>query len=79
MTGIICPNCNTETYDPKYSIDEFYVCASCGKPLGYFCRRCDRVYTGNRLGLHGDVYECKLCGTIQWGYTEWKRDQSNKE
>lgn len=74
MDGLYCPNCNKDKHVQKYEEDGLYICETCGRILGYFCRGCDKVYTKNRLGLHGDVYECKLCGTIQWGYTEWKRE-----
>ena len=73
MRGLFCPDCNTDIHDSKYEIDNLYVCSKCGKVLGYLCTGCDQVYTQNRLGKHGDVYECKICGRIQWGYTEWKR------
>lgn len=78
MNGITCPDCNSETLDPKYAQDNFYVCAKCGKAIGYLCTGCDEVYFANRLGLHGDVYECKICGKIQWGYTEWKRNKKGE-
>jgi len=73
MRGLPCPKCGTERHDPKYEADGFYVCSDCGEPIGYLCSGCDRVYLSNRLGLKGDVYVCKECGTIQWGYTEWKK------
>ena len=76
MQGLNCPSCGIVDHVQKYSIDGLYVCALCGKILGYLCDGCDRIYTSNRLGLHGDVYECKICGKIQWGYTEYKRDKS---
>ena len=75
MQGIICPNCNTDDHVREYEIDDLYVCVRCGKVLGYRCSGCEHTYLSNRLGLHGDVYECKICGKIQWGYTEWKRNQ----
>lgn len=78
MNGLFCPECQTDKHVDKYAEDGLYVCATCGKILGYLCRGCDKIYMGNRLGLHGNVYECKLCGKIQWGYTEWKRDQNRK-
>lgn len=74
MNGVCCPNCKTDSHDPKYEIDGLYVCKTCGKVLGYLCDGCDKVYLQPRLGKHGDVWECKLCGRIQWGYTEWKRE-----
>lgn len=76
MRGLTCPVCNTDKHIFKYEIDGLYVCETCGRVLGYLCAGCDKVYLENRLGRHGDVYECKLCGRIQWGYTEYKRGES---
>lgn len=75
MRGLNCPDCGTDEYVPEFEIDGLYVCAKCGKKLGYYCSGCDRVYMENRLGKHGDVWECKLCGKIQWGYTEYMRGE----
>lgn len=77
MTGVYCKQCGTDKLDPQYQIDDLFVCSVCGKVIGYRCSDCDRVFFNNRLGLHGNVYECKICGRIQWGYTEWKRNQTN--
>ena len=73
MYGFICPDCKVEKYVPEYEEDGFYVCADCGRPLGYVCSGCPDIYNKNRLGKHGDVYECKICGKIQWGFTEFMR------
>lgn len=72
MTGFAC-KCGSEEFLPEYKIDELYVCSKCGRVVAYYCTGCNRPFMSNRLGLHGDVYECKLCGHIQWGYTEYKR------
>ena len=74
MKGLYCPGCGIDQHQEKYAEDGLYVCEKCGKVLGYLCAGCNKVYLENRLGLHGNVYECKLCGRIQWGYTEYKRD-----
>ena len=73
MKGLMCPVCNTDKHDPKYEKDGLYVCSSCEKVLGYYCKGCDRIYLENRLAQHQDTYVCKECGTIQWGYTEYKK------
>ena len=73
MKGLICSKCGSNKQDPVYEKDNFFICADCGHAIGYDCPGCNHFYTENRLGLHGDVYECKICGRIQWGYTEWKR------
>lgn len=76
MSGLSCPSCNSVKFDPKYEEDGLYICTKCGTIAGYYCRGCRRVYTKNKLGLHGDVYECKICDKIQWGYTEKKRGET---
>ena len=78
MKGLECPECRTDQHDPKYEKDGLYVCALCGKVLGYLCRGCDKVYLENRLILHDDAYKCKICGSPQWGYTEYKRNKKGE-
>ena len=78
MKGLICPKCNSQKQDPKYEKDLFFVCSDCGNVIGYDCLGCEKFYDENRLGLHGDVYECKLCGRIQWGYTEYIRNKKGE-
>ena len=73
MTGIYCPDCKTDKHVPEYELDNLFVCSTCGKIIAYYCSRCEQMYRSNRLGLHGDVYECRICGKIQWGYTDYKR------
>ena len=74
MKGLMCPVCNTDKHDPKYEKDGLFVCYTCGKILGYLCKGCDRVYLENRLVLHNNIYRCKECGAIQWGYTAKKQE-----
>lgn len=78
MKGVFCSRCHTDVHIAEYETDGFYVCATCHTPIGYLCFGCDKVYLSNHLGLHGDVYECKHCGQIQWGYTQWKRDREGE-
>ena len=74
MRGLTCPICNTDTHIRKYEKDYLYVCATCNKILGYFCKGCDEMYLENRLAFYNNAYICKECGRVQWGYTEWKQD-----
>ena len=72
MKGIYCPVCNTDKHDPRYEKDGLYVCNTCGKVLGYLCKGCDQIYLENRLTEYSNVWICKECNTVQWGYTEYK-------
>ena len=72
MRGLFCPECKKDEHLPEFEKDGLYVCATCNKVLGYLCYGCDKVFLENRLTLHKNVYICKECGNIQWGYTEWK-------
>lgn len=73
MKGLYCPDCNEDKHVSSYEKDGLFVCYTCGKILGYLCRGCDRVYLENRLAKRHNVYVCKTCGAIQWGYTENKK------
>lgn len=73
MKGLYCPDCKSDKHIFTYEQDGLFVCEKCNKILGYLCRGCDRVYLSNRLTFHQDAYVCKECGSIQWGYTEFKR------
>lgn len=77
MNGLFCPTCRIDKHKPLYAQDGLYICEKCGGIVGYFCRGCDKVYTENRLGRRGDEWRCKICDTIQWGYTEYKRREMN--
>ena len=74
MKGLDCEVCKKDIHVPKYEKDGLYVCASCGKVVGYLCSGCDRVYLENRLILDNGKYICKICGAPQWGYTQFKRE-----
>ena len=73
MKGLFCPRCNSDKHIPIHEKDNLYVCSECGKVLGYLCGGCDRIYLENRLAFHRNVYICKRCGCIQWGYTQYKK------
>ena len=75
MKGLTCQICNKDIHIIPYEKDGLYVCKSCNKILGYLCNGCDRIYLENRLALHRNVYVCKICGAIQWGYTTYKKGE----
>ena len=74
MHGLFCPTCNIDQHQPIPEKDGLYVCIKCGTILGYYCRGCDKVFVENRLGRRGEEWVCKECGTIQRGYTAYKRN-----
>ena len=78
MKGLECPLCHHDNHKPIYEKDGLYVCSTCGTVLGYLCKGCDQVYLENRLILHNDAQICKICGTPQWGYTEYKRNKKGE-
>ena len=43
-----------------------------------YCKKCEKMYPAYQFGKHGDVYECKECGTVQWEYTDYKKDEEKK-
>ncbi len=79
MKPIICEHCFSSNFIEKYHENAFYVCSECHQIHGYYCNKCGTWYYSSQLGLHGDVYECKKCGKIQWGYTDFKRDNVYEE
>lgn len=81
---LVCPVCKVGIFDHKYLSDGLYVCANyphgedggqCKRIVAIYCKKCNKTISEDKLGLRGDVYECKECGTPHWGYTEYKRDR----
>jgi len=84
----VCPTCGNSIYIKEYEKDGCYVCAYkpngedggiCGKVIGCICNRCGQLLAEDRFGLRNDVYECKICGQPQWGYTEYKKSRKEFE
>lgn len=85
MEKFVCPRCKKTALNKKYEKDGLYVCSNilpekdncvCGKIIAIKCNNCNKFLSEDRFGLRGDVYECKQCGTPQWGYTEYKRERA---
>jgi len=85
VLDLVCPVCKVSNFDSKYLDDGLYVCANyphgedggqCKTIVAIYCKKCGKIIDENRLGLRGDVYECKNCGTAHWGYTEYKRERA---
>lgn len=89
MPDFQCPYCyTTGKYDEHYLKDGAYVCdgiqldtdfenestEKCGTLLKAYCKVCDKYYDEDRFGKLNNTYVCKTCGTVQWGVTEYKKN-----
>lgn len=81
---IPCPRCGGHEYTNGRANNEWnkttYWCKKgrgVNPCMGYlcFCKKCEKIYPETKFGKHGDVYECKECGTVQWDYTDYKREE----
>lgn len=78
----VCPVCGKTEFNEEAAKDSVYCCInreceSCLKPpYANFalCKRCGVVYPVDRFGKHGDVYECKECGQVNWPLTDHVRN-----
>lgn len=84
-SAVKCPVCGSSKVREKYAKDDCFVCWNqpngetepiCGTLIGVYCSQCDELLPGDRFGFRNDAYECKKCGKIHWGYTEYKRDRA---
>ena len=77
--GLFCNKCKKEVSAiSMYEKDQFYVCSECETPIGYRCKGCEEFFYENRLMLVQDLYICKVCGTPQYGYTQFKRNKKGE-
>lgn len=86
--NIKCPKCGGNVFDSDYTKDKLYICKSkffndklgdyitCGH-IQAFCKKCNKIYDESGFGKHGDVWECKECGSVCWPLTEKKRSIEN--
>lgn len=76
--GITCPVCGGTLFDEYPGPKTIFQCAKKepSRCSGVVCKclGCDKMYPATNFGKHGDVYECKTCGRVQWDYTELRRD-----
>lgn len=85
LETMVCPKCGTTTPNEKYIKDGAFICAHrdskgvCGNIVGILCKGCNKIYAKDRFGLHGDVYECKECGRVQWAFTELMKERKKVE
>ncbi len=85
MDTFICSKCGSHLYDEKLAETGVYVCIEpdssnvMGKccTVHCLCKTCNKIYPENNFGKHGDVYECKTCGSLNWPYTDRQREHEN--
>ena len=83
VENVTCPLCGNHVFSKDMVEQGIYRCLTpnndpndlipyCHGML-FYCKKCDKYYPENMFGKHGDVYECKECGTVHWGQTERKQ------
>lgn len=78
---IKCPKCGASVFDPDQEPNGCYVCHNkpndseyvCCEIIGAICKQCNEFHYFDSFGLHGDVYECKECGRVNWPLTDYIR------
>ena len=82
VESVTCPKCGGHLFDEEFIDKKMYVCDTenedgfyCHHILAY-CKHCDKLYDESDFGQHGDVWECKECGAVNWPLTEKKREQA---
>ena len=81
MLEISCPVCGGHIFKKELAEKSNIYCCEAQKDEEHkcwakliYCKKCGKYYPEEGFGKHGDVYECKECGSVHWGYTEWKRE-----
>ena len=70
-----CPVCGNTSYTQSQKHTTMYRCATMSnnsqcKYTVYKCKKCEKYYPKAFFGKHGDVWECKECGAVQWDVTD---------
>lgn len=76
--NVKCPVCGGNSFDEFPEPKTIFQCSNMttGKRCSGIvckCNNCDRIYPSVNFGKHGDVYECKTCGKVQWEYTDYMK------
>ena len=78
VPDVTCPKCGGHTFREAGIKDKTYIC--CSKIDGkicdnvqYYCKTCNEIKDESRFGKHGDVWECKDCGSVCWPCTDRMR------
>ena len=78
IPDVTCATCGGHLFEAGPATDGRYCCASvingekC-KGDHYLCKKCNVVRDVSQFGKHGDVWECKECGSVCWAMTDAKR------
>lgn len=79
VNDVTCPVCGGHQFDEEYVPKKLFICATevgpemcCGHKIAY-CKKCEKLYDQDEFGKHGDVWECKECGTVCWPLTDVMR------
>ena len=85
IENLFCPVCGKSNFDVEYIDQKLYKCRTpeegghyCNHILAY-CKTCNKIQDESDFGQHGDVWECKECGSICWPLTERKRASQQAE
>ena len=76
---VVCPICGGTQLEriKKWKSEEYnetlFSCLKSKHDGLAFCKGCKKLYPYEGFGKHGDVYECKECGRVQWEFTELKK------
>lgn len=83
---IKCPKCGSSKFSPELEQKGVYECINenadgtlCFTIAGAKCKQCACIYPINGFGKHGDVYECKECGQVNWPLTDRIREKEEYE
>ena len=78
ISEVTCPRCEGHTFNKSGIKDGMYICLN--KIDGHtcdhvqcICKTCNELKDESKFGKHGDVWECKDCGTVCWPYTDRMR------
>lgn len=83
--NLVCPKCNNSIFNRELKEKGVLQCdytdkdnKYCGELVGAICKTCNAPLPFNRFGKHGDVYECKECGRVNWPLTDYLREQEEE-
>lgn len=78
VQNVTCPICGEHIFNASAISDGMYICVNKvnGRTCDHvqcLCKKCNALRDESKFGKHGDVWECKECGTVCWPYTDRMR------